>query len=127
MATRHIMLLVVSGAAVMAFLSSVVLLWMGVRYMPIRYALAGIAGYGVFLTLMNHWLGRHSRSALLDRTGDVVNSFDIPGEVVRGGSRLAKRTTDGLFGGGRSGGGGASAAFDTDAAPPVNPAPLLMS
>ena len=127
MGTRLIMLLVVSGAAVIGFLSSVVLLWMGVRYMPLRYALAGFAGYGVFLSLMNHWLGRHSRSALLDRAGDVASSFDIPGEVFRGGSRLAKRTTDGLFGGGRSGGGGASAAFDAGVAPPMNPAPLVMS
>ena len=127
MATRLIMLLVVSGAAVAGFLSSVVLLWMGLRYMPVRYALAGIAGYGVFLTLMNHWLGRHSRSALLDRAGDIATSFDLPGGVLRGSSRLAKRTADGLFSGGRSGGGGASAAFDAGLAPPVSPPPLVMS
>lgn len=121
------MLLVVSGAAVVGFLSSVVLLWMGLRYMPVRYALAGVAGYGVFLALMNQWLGRHARSSLLGRAGDIGSSFDLPDGLVRGGSRLAKRTADGFFGGGRSGGGGASASFDAGMSPPVNPAPLVMS
>ena len=125
--TRFIMLLVVSGAAVVGFLSSVVLLWMGMRYMPLRYALAGLAGYGVFLALMSLWLGRHSRSALLDRAGDIGNAFDLPDAVFRGGSRLAERTADGLFSGGRSGGGGASASFDASGVtPPPNPAPLMM-
>src|SRR5688572_29551750 len=89
--TRFIMLLVVSGAAVAGFLSSVILLWMGLRYMPVRYALAGVAGYSVFLALMNLWLGRHSHSALLDRAGDIGGSFDLPGGLFRGGSNLAKR------------------------------------
>lgn len=122
------MLLVVSGAAAVGFLSSVVMLWMGLRYMPVRYALASLAGYGVFLTLMNRWLGHHSRSALLDGVTDVASPLDLPGGLLRGGSRMADRATDGLFRGGRSGGGGASASFDSvGAPPPVNPAPLMMS
>ena len=72
------MVLVVSGAAAVGFLSSVVMLWMGLRYMPVRYAVASLAGYGVFLSLMNRWLGHHSRSALLDGITDVANSSIEP-------------------------------------------------
>jgi hypothetical protein len=119
------MFLVVSGAAVAGFLASVVLLWMGLRYMPIRYALAWAAGYVVFLSLMNRWLGRHSSSWLVDR---VTDSVDLPDGLIGGGSRAAGRTADTLFRGGRSGGGGASASFDAaGAAPQVQPLPILGS
>ena len=119
------MFLVVSGAAVAGFLASVVLLWMGLRYMPIRYALAWAAGYVVFLSLMNRWLGRHSSSWLVDR---VTDSVDLPDGLIRGGSRAAGRTAETLFRGGRSGGGGASASFDAGgAAPQVQPLPVLGS
>ncbi len=115
------MLFVVSGAAAVGFLSSVVMLWMGLRYMPVRYALASFAGYGAFLFLMSRWLGHH-RSALLDGITDIANPLDLPGGLLRGGSRTVGRATDGLFRGGRSGGGGASASFDSvGAPPPVNP------
>ena len=126
--TRLIMLLVVSGAAAIGFLSSAVMLWMGMRYMPVRYALAGLAGYGVFLVLMNKWLGHHSRSSLLERAADIGDSLDLPGELLRGGSRVGKRAADGIFGGGRSGGGGASASFDAPGvAPQVQPLPIMAS
>ena len=123
--TRFMMFLIVSGAAVVGFLSSVVLLWMGLRYMPIRYAIAWAAGYGVFLLLMNRWLGHHSSSWLVDRATDGV---DLPDGLLRGGSRAAGRTADTLFRGGRSGGGGASASFDAPgAAPQVQPLPIMTS
>lgn len=119
---RLIMLLVVSGAAAVAFLSSAVMLWMGMRYMPVRYAIAGLAGYGAFLALMNLWLGHHFRSSLLDRGADI--GLDLPGDLVRGGSRAGGRAADSLFQGGRSGGGGASASFD---APQAQPLPIIAS
>ena len=101
---------------------------MGLRYMPVRYALAGLAGYGVFLVLMNRWLGQRLRSTVVDTLDRVDTTFDVSGGLFRSGSRVAERTADGLFRGGRSGGGGASASFDPVGAPaPVNPAPLLMS
>ena len=123
---RMTMLLVVSGAAVVGFLASVVLLWSGLRYMPIRYALAWAAAYGVFLLLMNRWLGHHSKSSIVDRITDVANPFDFSDGLFRGGARAAERTTETLFRGGRSGGGGASASFDAGAsAPQVQPLPLI--
>jgi hypothetical protein len=126
--TRLIMMLVVFGSAVVGFLASVVLHWMGLRYMPFRYALACLAGYGVFLSLMNRWLGHHSESWLVDRATDVLNPLDVADGVVRSGSRSVGRAVDGLFRGGRSGGGGASASFDVaGSAPEVQPVPLVMS
>jgi hypothetical protein len=116
--TRHhsprlTMMLVVACAAGIGFLVSASLLWMRVRYMPVRYGVACLIGYGVFLALMNRWLGHHSRQSevnnLLD-AGDVVTSLEIPG----------------VFSGGRSGGGGASASFDAaGVSPPVAPVPLV--
>ena len=122
------MCLIVSGAAVVGFLASVVLLWMGLRYMPIRYGLAWVAGYGVFLVLMNRWLGHHSNSWLVERATDGVNPFDLSDGLIRGGSRAAGRTADALFRGGRSGGGGASASFEAPGvAPQVQPLPIVTS
>jgi len=122
------MLLIVSGAAVVGFLSSVILLWAGLRYMPIRYALACFAGYAVFLSLMNRWVGHHSNSWLLDRASDVVNPLDFTDGVIRGGSKAAGRTAETMFRGGRSGGGGASASFDAGGVTPqAQPLPIIAS
>jgi hypothetical protein len=125
------MLLVVACAAGVGFLSSALMLWMRLRYMPVRYALAGVIGYGVFVALMNRWLGRHAGqstvNSLVDAT-DAIDAVDIPGGLIRGTSRAAGRAVDGLFGGGRSGGGGASASFDVaGVAPQVPPVPLMSS
>ena len=96
--------------------------------MPVRYALAGMAGYGLFLVMMNVWLGRHAMVSTFDRVTDVVNPLDIPVDVFRGGSNAAGRVADGLFRGGRSGGAGASASFDSaGVVPQMQPIPLMMS
>lgn len=125
---RMTMLMVVSIAAAAGFLSSVVMLWLGLRYMPVRYALAGLAGYGVFIFLMNQWLGRHLRSSLIDTAADVDNALDVSGAILRSGSRTVERAAEGLFRGGRSGGAGASASFDdVAAASSAPPMPLLGS
>lgn len=118
---RLIMLLVVSGAAAGGFLSSAIMLWMGLRDMPARYALASLIGYGVFLFLMNRWLGHHHRRTFVEDLVDAGTSIDLPGGLLRSGTRAAGRGADGLFRGGRSGGGGASASFDTVGAAPANP------
>jgi len=125
---RLTMMVVVLCAAGVGFLASAVMLWMGLRYMPVRYALASLAGYGVFLGLMNRWLGHHSRSAAVDGLVDAATPIDISDGLFRGGSRLAEKAADGLFRGGRSGGAGASASFDAaGVAPPANPVPIMMS
>jgi hypothetical protein len=124
---RMTMLLVVSIAAGVSFLSSAVMLWIGLRYMPLRYALACMVGYGAFLVLMNQWLGRRLKQSLVEDALDVDNALDISGAVLRSGSRAASRAADTLFQGGRSGGGGASASFDTAMPPPpVQPAPMFL-
>ena len=117
---RLTMLMIVVCGAVVSFLSSALMLWMRVGYMPVRYAIAGVLGYGVFLGLVNRWLGYHTKKSLLETTTDVINPLDFTDGIFSGGSRVAQQTTDGLLRGGRSGGGGSSAAFDAPGtAPPV--------
>lgn len=127
---RMTMLLVVACAAGVGFLSSALMLWMRINLMPVRYAIAGLLGYGVFLALMNRWLGHHANQSTVNNliaAADVVNTVDIPGGIIRGTSRAARRAAD-LFAGGRSGGGGASASFDAaGVAPQMPPVPLLSS
>lgn len=79
---RLTMLLVVACAAGVAFLSSALMLWMRIHYMPVRYAIAGALGYVVFVALMNRWLGRHAEHAaansLID-SADIVDVVDLLG------------------------------------------------
>lgn len=106
------MLLVVGGAAAAGFLSSVLMLWLGLSFMAVRYALAVGFGYAAFLGLMTMWLNGGRRMAARsagDRMTDFVDlPFNFTSSVARGGAKSANV----LFQGGRSGGAGASAAFD---------------
>jgi hypothetical protein len=58
-APRAHMALMVLAAGVSGFLSSVVLLHLGLGSMPIRYAASVALGYGVFLLLVRWWIARH--------------------------------------------------------------------
>lgn len=124
------MLLVVSGAAAAGFLSSVLMLWLGLSFMAVRYALAVGFGYAAFLALMTAWLGSGRRMAArsaADRASDYIDlPFNFTSSVARGGAKSA----DVLFQGGRSGGAGASAAFDVSTAstqmPMMMPVPMPM-
>lgn len=55
------MLMIVAGAGVTAFLSSALMLAAGVRYMPVRYAIASLLGYAVFVWLVRRWLAAPDR------------------------------------------------------------------
>lgn len=125
---RMTMVLVVGCAAGVGFLSSALMLWMRVHYMPVRYAIAGALGYSVFVALMNRWLGHHAEQSNINNlmdTADAIDALDIPGGLIRGTARAA---ADGLFSGGRSGGGGASSSFGTGGvAPPIGPIPMAAS
>jgi hypothetical protein len=122
------MLLVVVCAAGVGFLSSALMLWMRISYMPVRYGVAGLLGYAVFLGLMNRWLGYHAKVSAFDRATDVIDPLDIGEGLLRSGASVARRTAEGVFGGGRSGGAGASASFDaagmTSSMPPP---PVLLA
>lgn len=118
-AVRLTMLLVVSFAATAGFLTSVGLLWAGVSYMPIRYTLACVVGYGLFLALMHRWLGsranRTEDQPFVDAAVDSL-TVDVPVPSWKG-----TGTPGGVFEGGRSGGGGASAAFAPSSSVPSSP------
>jgi hypothetical protein len=104
------MLGVVTLAALAGFLVSFTLLHLGLTSMGIRYAIATIGGYGVFVVAVRIWLlGRDAASHLRD-DGERSRGLNLNG-LGRLGGRAASSTSDALFKGGRSGGAGASASF----------------
>jgi hypothetical protein len=127
---RLTMLVIVSGAAATAFLTSASLLWAGVRYMPVRYAVASLLGYAVFVWLVRGWLSARDRREAGQRlvenaadATDVVNIVDLPGAVLRTAGRGTREVPIDVFQGGRSGGAGATAAFGN--APPQMPVMVM--
>lgn len=119
---RAWMLAVVSAAGISGFLTSALLLWSGLRYMPVRYGIACMVGYGAFLWMMNRWLHRTAQeSARQSLVETAVDTIDIPGAIFRGRSGGSSPAADVLLGGGRSGGAGASAAFESNVAMAVPP------
>ncbi|HSK75159.1 MAG TPA: hypothetical protein VLQ45_01770 [Thermoanaerobaculia bacterium] len=118
------LLLALTGGT--GFLSSFVLLKLGVDSMALRYPVAVALAYGVFLLLLRIWLRlqRDSwQSADLPGVVDLGEAvLDGTGHVVRGAGRFAG-------GGGNFGGGGASANFDGPpvalAMTPPSPAPAV--
>lgn len=102
-------ILSVAGAA--AFVTSVLLLALGLDEMPVRYGVAGLAGYLTFLLMIAAWIawqrGRWSGEDLLD----VPDPLPLDTPWPQSGDRVG----DTLFEGGRSGGGGASSSFDAPA------------
>jgi hypothetical protein len=119
---RATMLAVVIAAGATGFLISALLLWSGLRSMPLRYALACAAGYAAFLGLMTWWLRRpratHDRASIVETAADII---DVPDPVIRGTSRSSTGAGEVLFGGGRSGGAGASSAFEVAGVAPARP------
>jgi hypothetical protein len=104
-------MLIVTLSSAAAFLVSFLLVTGGVRAMAVRYGLAALTGYGVFLLLIGTWI-RWKSSHLVGDTAEgvldvVVDASDLPmPRLPRGGG------TGRIFSGGNSGGGGAVAAFD---------------
>jgi hypothetical protein len=93
-----------------AFLVSFALLRAGVDSMPLRYGLAGLAGYVAFLGFVRLWIAwNYSRHSVLDLDvdpGQLIQGIDVPFEAPRG-------SAPNLLAGGRSGGGGASGSWNT--------------
>lgn len=109
------MLMIVSGDGATALLTSALMLGAGVRYMPVRSAIASLLGYAVFVWLVRGWLAARDRrepgqQLLADSVDavDVLNVSDLPGLLLR---TAAREAPGDIFQGGRSGGAGASALF----------------
>lgn len=92
---RLVLLLILSLAGLGAFACSVVALRLGLEQMWLRYLLATVVGYGLFLLLIRLWIAFHRGDWRLDDIPDP--SFGSGGGEGHSG-----------FGGGGSGGGGAS-------------------
>ena len=111
---RLTVLLLVGLSAGAAFLCSVAMLVLHVHSMAFRYAVASLAGYGVFLTLLHAWVRRKQQRFVPDGGVDL-SSLPGPDSIPlprRGAADLAS----GAFRGGRSGGAGASARWNAPAA-----------
>lgn len=104
----HCMLLVSISAAV-AFLTSVLLMVLHVRWMAVRYGVAAAAGYATFLFLLRAWVRWKWSRVSFDGggidPGDVIGNIDIPVPS------LSHGPVNFAGGGGRSGGGGASGSW----------------
>lgn len=118
-------LLALTGAT--GFLSSFILLKLGVDSMALRYPVAVALAYGVFLLLLRIWLRFQRDSWQSADIPDVVDLgeavVDGAGSLVRGAGRFAGR-------GGNFGGAGSSADFDAPPATalamnPSAPAPAI--
>ncbi|HSF43561.1 MAG TPA: hypothetical protein VLT87_27455 [Thermoanaerobaculia bacterium] len=117
-------ILALTGAT--GFLSSFVLLKLGVDSMALRYPVAVALAYGVFLLLLRIWL-RLQRDSW--QSADLPDVVDLGEAVLDGAGSLARGAGRFAGGGGNFGGAGASANFDappaTLAMTPPSPAPAV--
>lgn len=98
------MSVILSLTAIAAFAVSVLLLAAGVESMPLRYALAVAAAYGVFLLLLKMWL------SIGDSWDAGVPNIDIPIPVGSGGS-ITPGSSQVFGGGGDFAGAGAGGSW----------------
>jgi hypothetical protein len=103
-------LLALTGAA--GFLTSFSLLELGVDSMAVRYPVAVIAAYAVFLLLLRVWLWMQ-RDGSWD-AGDLVDWTEV---AVDGAGAVAEGLGGLTRGGGSFGGGGTSASFEAPRVP----------
>lgn len=98
------MSVILSLTAISAFAVSVLLLAAGVDSMPLRYALAVAAAYGVFLLLLKMWL------SIGDTWEPGIPNVDIPIPVGSGGSGVSG-SSQVFSGGGDFAGAGAGGSW----------------
>ncbi|MET0626737.1 MAG: hypothetical protein ABW250_27640 [Pyrinomonadaceae bacterium] len=100
------LILAATGAA--GFLASFVLLRLGLSAMWLRYALAVLLAYAVFLVLLRIWLYLHSR----EPKGNVSDyALDVVPTNLGGTSHAADATASVFGGGGDFGGAGAGGSW----------------
>lgn len=105
-------LLALTGAS--GFLTSYILLKAGVGSMALRYPVAVMVAYGVFLLLLRVWLAIQKDD--WGDASDLVDVGDLAEIAVDGVVRAGKGAEEGFSGGGGSfGGGGSSTSFQAPA------------
>lgn len=116
------LILALTGAS--GFLSSFALLQFGVDAMAVRYPIAVLVAYAVFLLLLRVWLN-FQRDGW---EGEGLDLLDLPSSP--GGSGGGGGVSDGggfSGGGGRFGGGGASSSFEAPSPAPAVRMPVKAS
>ena len=110
------MTMIVVATGVAGFLASAALVHVGVASMGLRYGVAFVIAYGVFLCLVRLWVEMYRRrlddvGEVLDVTPDVFDGPDIGGSWIPSGGP----GSTGSGGGGDFAGGGASEDWDAAA------------
>lgn len=105
------MSLTVLATALSGFVFSALLWGFGVETLWIRYTIAILFAYGVFLLLIAIQVKSRMRDG-----GDPFDFVDLPGDT---GSTAAERMPDFTPGGGQFGGGGATAHFEAPTGAPI--------
>jgi hypothetical protein len=123
------MVLIVSATGAAGFLASATLLGFGVDALWLRYALAVVFAYLVFLALLWGWLYVRRDDVL--ECGDVLGELDVTPagipDVSPARFELGNDVGGHEFGGGEFGGGGASGSFaDAPAPAPLASGPQLV-
>ena len=112
------LILAATGAA--GFLASFVMLRLGLSVMWLRYALAVLLAYTVFLLLLRVWLLLHSREPLGDMAGDLLDL--TPGDFSGGVTTATDAPASSFGGGGDFGGGGPGGSWSGGLSAGVRPA-----
>ena len=103
--------ILLAAATLAGLLVSWLLLWMGLEAPFLRFPFAVVAGYGIFLVLVDVWL---AYLGIKRSEADVADPGTYPGEGGQAGEPAAP--SEGFSGGGGTfDGGGASASFESPA------------
>ena len=110
-------MIILGLTGVAAFLTSAVLLRLGVTPMVVRYPIAIAAAYGVFIMLIGFWLWlQRNESDMVDAAAEVLGRTDLVGDgrvSSSGGSvNLMGDVSTPPVSGGSTGGGGGGPSFD---------------
>ena len=114
---RFHMSLILAAVMAAAVLSSKLLLLAGLRSLPVRYPLAALSAYLVFLGLVRIWVAYVTRRGIRfsQNRSSIQLGTDMDMGFLSGRSASAPIPEIAHFGGGSSGGAGATRSFDVAA------------
>ncbi|MET0650441.1 MAG: hypothetical protein ABW208_27855 [Pyrinomonadaceae bacterium] len=101
------LILAATGAA--GFLASFLMLHLGVSRMWLRYPLAVLFAYAVFIVLLRVWLFLHGRDVRGGASGSELDTAEVGTEIVL--DSVGRPLPDTFGGGGDFGGGGAGGSW----------------
>ena len=108
---RVLMSLILAATGAAGFVASFLMLHLGVSRMWLRYALAVLFAYGVFIVLLRVWLFLHGRDVRGDASGMELDVADMGAEIVLDAAGRPLPAPDIFGGGGDFGGAGAGGSW----------------